>query len=179
MATLTSLARFAKRNLIFSVVAAGVIAACGGESAPAAAPATVAPSATRAVLPTVAQATLSPAAVATGGDQGNTGNGPRPGENELVRQWSRGQCEGNGPVTFEVAPFPADQVGYILPLGLMTGGHVTPVDHQYYAARGAVAGDNDVSEATDVLALADGYIVEITHRTQVNEFTEAALIYER
>jgi hypothetical protein len=40
-------------------------------------------------------------------------------------------CTG-GRITFEYPPVDLDQIEYITPLGLMSGSHVTPVDHQYY-----------------------------------------------
>lgn len=39
-------------------------------------------------------------------------------------------CDGD--VTFEHAPVDLDAVEYLMPFGLMTGSHVTPVDHQYF-----------------------------------------------
>jgi len=35
-------------------------------------------------------------------------------------------------MTFDYPPVDLDAIEYITPLGLMTGSHVTPVDHQYY-----------------------------------------------
>lgn len=56
---------------------------------------------------------------------------------------------------------PLDQVSFILPYGLVTGGHVTPVDHQYY--NGLLA-NNSLRDTYDVIAPADGTLVSIQHR---------------
>src|SRR4051812_32749492 len=40
-------------------------------------------------------------------------------------------CSGEGATSIG-PPMKVDQIGFIQPYGLMVGGHVTPVDHQYY-----------------------------------------------
>ncbi|MBI3624122.1 hypothetical protein HY218_00665, partial [Candidatus Saccharibacteria bacterium] len=47
------------------------------------------------------------------------------------KQLTNGKCSGTGSVKI-TPPMQLEQVGFILPYGLMVGGHVTPVDHQYY-----------------------------------------------
>jgi hypothetical protein len=59
-----------------------------------------------------------------------------------------------------------DQLAYILPLGLMVAGHVTPIDHQYYAPKSAIGSQGERSGGPDLYALANGTIVQITHRTE-------------
>ncbi len=72
---------------------------------------------------------------------------------------THGQCTGEGPVRI-TTPMPLAQVSSVLPYGLMVGGHVTPVDHQYYNGLDPKA----VRDTYDVVAPADGTIVELTHR---------------
>ncbi|MFC2105735.1 hypothetical protein ACFLS0_03180 [Candidatus Bipolaricaulota bacterium] len=50
----------------------------------------------------------------------------------LSQYFTRGQCQGSGDVRFTAAPADPADLSHIFPLGLMTGAHVTPVDHQYY-----------------------------------------------
>jgi len=40
-------------------------------------------------------------------------------------------CEG-GYTTFDYPPVNLDKTELVVPLGLMTGGHVTPIDHMYF-----------------------------------------------
>jgi hypothetical protein len=72
---------------------------------------------------------------------------------------AEGNCEGVGSTTI-ATPMRMSQVGFISPYGLMVGGHVTPVDHQYYYGLSI----NSPRDAYDVLAPADGFIVSIMHR---------------
>lgn len=76
------------------------------------------------------------------------------------RQLTGGNCSGAGSVPIG-PPMPLDQVGFILPYGLVTGGHVTPVDHQYY--NGLLA-NNSLRDTYDVIAPADGTLISIEHR---------------
>lgn len=41
-------------------------------------------------------------------------------------------CKGEGTVTFTYPPRKIEDIEIIQPMGLMIGGHVTPIDHQYY-----------------------------------------------
>ena len=78
----------------------------------------------------------------------------------LVQEWSRGQCQGSGPVKFTHYPMNLTDVGIILPYGLMADGHVTPIDHMYFSPQ-------DFQSPRDkypVFAIADGTIVNISHR---------------
>ncbi len=60
-----------------------------------------------------------------------------------------------GSIIFEYPPFNLDKIKYIEPLGLMSGGHVTPVDHQYYIS-------ND-DTWVEVYSPADGIVTSIQH----------------
>ena len=53
-------------------------------------------------------------------------------QNSFSREWSKGNCEGQGPVQFTEAIADPKEIEAIWPLGLMANDHVTPVDHQYY-----------------------------------------------
>src|SRR3989338_10921630 len=44
-------------------------------------------------------------------------------------------CAGKGTVTFNFPPMRLHDVELIEPIGLMIGGHVTPIDHGYYYAK--------------------------------------------
>jgi hypothetical protein len=48
-------------------------------------------------------------------------------------------CRGKGPGTIAASPIALSDLAYIQPMGLMIGGHVTPIDHGYFYIKGAVA----------------------------------------
>jgi len=52
-------------------------------------------------------------------------------KNILDKDWSHGQCKGNGTVNFGAAPMSPEDILVIIPMGDMIGGHVTPIDHMY------------------------------------------------
>jgi len=80
---------------------------------------------------------------------------PYPGN--LAQVFSRGQCVEREDVRFSAAPADVENVSHIYPLGLMTGSHVTPVDHQYYYWASL-----DVAvDAYPVYSPADGVVVEV------------------
>ena len=68
---------------------------------------------------------------------------------------SHGTCEGDGPGRLTAAPMNPEDLAQILPMGMMTGGHVTPIDHQYYSPRVF----NSAPDSYEVYAPFDGYIV--------------------
>ncbi len=68
-------------------------------------------------------------------------------------------CAG-GRVTFEYPPVDLDRIEYVTPLGLMSGSHVTPVDHQYY--QNFKEPDWDIT----VYSPAAGTITDIQHMQQ-------------
>ena len=74
---------------------------------------------------------------------------------------SGGNCSGTGPVTLSVSPMKAEDISSIIPYGWMTGPHVTPIDHQYFAP----ANWDSPRDAYEVRALADGHITQVQHRT--------------
>jgi hypothetical protein len=89
---------------------------------------------------------------------------------DLNQQWSRGKAEGKGAVRLTHSPMRLEDIERIIPSGLMVGGHVTPIDHQYYYPRG--------DKACDVFAPADGFVVMIGHRVQLSGSTEKKRDYD-
>lgn len=77
----------------------------------------------------------------------------------LSQYFTRGQCEGSGDIRFTAAPANPDDLSHIFPLGLMTGSHVTPVDHQYYYWASLSVPLN----AYTVHSPADGVVVQVDY----------------
>lgn len=74
------------------------------------------------------------------------------------------QCEGEGSKKLGSAPMNMSDVGNIQPMGLVAGGHVTPVDHQYYYGKNLAAAPSTYN----VLAPGDGTLVNIEVRPRGN-----------
>ncbi|MEI6478369.1 MAG: hypothetical protein WCO52_05285 [bacterium] len=74
---------------------------------------------------------------------------------------SNNECTGTGSKTLSSAPMASKDIGVITPMGNMIGGHVTPIDHEYYYQKNPSA----PRDTYDVMAPADGSIVDIQHRT--------------
>ncbi|HSX41921.1 MAG TPA: hypothetical protein VLE93_01060 [Candidatus Saccharimonadales bacterium] len=74
------------------------------------------------------------------------------------KQLTANHCSGTGTVALNYAPMKPADISIIDPYGLTVGGHVTPVDHEYYWAK------NNVKDSSDVLALADGTLADIEYR---------------
>jgi hypothetical protein len=72
-------------------------------------------------------------------------------------------CTG-GRITFNHPPVNLEQIEWIVPLGLMSAGHVTPVDHQYYQA----AHNNQI----EVTSPGDGTITTIERMGPASERRE-------
>ena len=92
-----------------------------------------------------------------------SGNFPESGSNnDVSMQFSGGRCQGKGSVKLN-SIMNIEDVGFIEPMGTVKpfGGHVTPVDHQYY---------HPISESENpqynVYAPFDGAIVSIEHFVQ-------------
>jgi hypothetical protein len=68
-------------------------------------------------------------------------------------------CNGTGTVTFPRPPMNLSDFSKFLPLGIVVGGHVTPIDHAYFAPLPGAGGD-----AAPVYAIGDGTIVDIQTR---------------
>ncbi|MSR71138.1 MAG: hypothetical protein EXS50_00480 [Candidatus Taylorbacteria bacterium] len=71
-------------------------------------------------------------------------------------------CTGTGPVMFGTSPMKLEDIGIVLPYGLMVGGHVTPIDHMYFSP----VIFNSPRDKYEVRAMADGMITSISERTQ-------------
>ncbi|TAH36715.1 hypothetical protein EYC59_00885, partial [Candidatus Saccharibacteria bacterium] len=73
---------------------------------------------------------------------------------------SKNNCEGEGSKKLGSAPMRPSDISTILPYGLVAGGHVTPVDHQYFLGTNQKAAPNTY----DVLAPGDGTLVTVEVR---------------
>ncbi len=72
-----------------------------------------------------------------------------------------GNCTGSGSKELTSLPMRTDQMSIVVPYGLLAGGHVTPIDHQYYWGK-VQMGEPDMY---DVLAPGDGKLVQIQYRS--------------
>jgi hypothetical protein len=68
-------------------------------------------------------------------------------------------------VAFEYPPFDLEKVAYILPMGGLSGSHVTPIDHQYYVSYDFTSGDDAVVDI-EVYSPGDGVVTEIQHMSE-------------
>ncbi|MEQ2008283.1 MAG: hypothetical protein ABMA26_15925 [Limisphaerales bacterium] len=96
-------------------------------------------------------------------------NGPRPltpkTTAEMLNQmWSRGQATGKGPVRLQNLSLRLEDIATIIPMGLTASGHVTPSDHLYILPKSSP----DRARRTDVVAVADGFLVVIQWRPNGN-----------
>lgn len=69
-------------------------------------------------------------------------------------------CKGSGPVEFTVSPRKMEDLGLFVPMGLMLGDHVTPIDHGYFYPPNWKM-DVTSAELKDVFVPADGVITTI------------------
>ncbi len=77
---------------------------------------------------------------------------------------SGGHCSGTGSSKLSVSPMKAEDYAFIEPYGLMVGGHVTPVDHQYFSPTVF----NSKPDTYEVHAMGDAKIVSIeVHPTRI------------
>lgn len=70
-------------------------------------------------------------------------------------------CSGKGTVIFTSPPRRLTDIGLIEPIGLMIGGHVTPIDHGYYYPPRWQPQDSP-STMRDVLSPGDGILSEVS-----------------
>ncbi|HLC20269.1 MAG TPA: hypothetical protein VJK72_05080 [Candidatus Nanoarchaeia archaeon] len=83
------------------------------------------------------------------------------------------QCKGSGTVEFTHAPMRIEDIELIQPIGLMIGGHVTPIDHGYYFAKTWTAVEDRAPETfVDVFAPAAG-LIEV--QTMPEEFATSSV----
>lgn len=85
---------------------------------------------------------------------------------------SSGKCSGEGSTELTHLPMDEADFGVILPYGLMVGGHVTPIDHQYFTPRE----QNSARDAYPVYAMGDATITDIQPRTD-NRGTEYRFVF--
>ncbi len=69
-----------------------------------------------------------------------------------------GGCVGSGSVPLSVSPMNIADIGLVIPMGLMVGDHVTPIDHMYFQPLVF----HSKPDTYDVYANADGVIHEIS-----------------
>lgn len=70
---------------------------------------------------------------------------------------SGGHCKGSGETTFTHLPMNASDFSLLIPYGLTVGGHVTPIDHQYFQPTVF----QSAKDAYPVYAMADSQITGI------------------
>lgn len=73
---------------------------------------------------------------------------------------SKNNCSGEGSKKLGSGPMDPKDISIIEPMGLVAGGHVTPVDHQYFYA----ANQKAAASTYDVLAPGDGTLVTVEVR---------------
>lgn len=81
-------------------------------------------------------------------------------DNIFSRQYSQGKCQGSGTTTFVYPPMRIEDIGSILPYGLMVDAHVIPTSHGYVSP----VVFNSPPDAYPVYAIANGTIVFVAHR---------------
>lgn len=74
---------------------------------------------------------------------------------------SNGKCQGTDKVKLTHLPMREQDFSILIPYGLVVGGHVTPIDHQYFSP----AAYNSPRDAYPVYAMADATITDIQPRT--------------
>jgi hypothetical protein len=79
---------------------------------------------------------------------------------ELIHEKEDGAKECDGKTVFNFPPVNLEKTELLVPLGLMAGSHVTPVDHQYFQNFANAKPD------IEVYSPADGIITSIQHRFQ-------------
>ncbi len=82
-------------------------------------------------------------------------------------------CSGKGTVLLTHPPMQIGMIETILPIGMMIGGHVTPIDHGYYTAKTWQPGDrrNDANAFVDVFAPAAGTVTLV--QSMPSEFSSS------
>jgi hypothetical protein len=91
---------------------------------------------------------------------------PSPNAADLAGQrLSAGKCSGTAKPQLTQLPMEANDYAFILPYGVMVGGHVTPVDHQYFSPTVF----DSPPDAYPVYAIADGYLHSIQTRTHAGQ----------
>ena len=89
------------------------------------------------------------------------------------KKLSSNSCEGEGDATFTYLPMKADDFAVLIPYGLMVGGHVTPIDHQYFQPTNF----QSARDTYPIYAMADAKLVDIQPRTTPGHGTDYRLIF--
>jgi hypothetical protein len=106
------------------------------------------------------------------GDNKESGDNPKatstsPAEQAAIetgKQLSGGYCNGSGGKKLSSLPMKLDDFAFIEPYGLMIGGHVTPIDHQYFSPTVF----NSPKDTYEVRAMGDAKLVNVeTHPTRI------------
>lgn len=87
------------------------------------------------------------------------------GADRAGKQLSAGHCTGTDKPKLTHLPMDSQDFGFILPYGLMIGGHVTPVDHQYFSP---IVFDSKPS-TYNVYAMADSTLVGVSTRQHLGQ----------
>ena len=89
-------------------------------------------------------------------------------------QSNRG-CIGKGTAAFAYPPMRIEDIKIIEPIGLMIGGHVTPIDHGYYTAKIWIPGENreDPSKFVDIFAPASGTVTSV--QSMPSEYSSSSI----
>lgn len=80
-------------------------------------------------------------------------------------------CRGKGPGTITASPIALNDLAYVQPMGLMAGGHVTPIDHGYFYTKGAMA---TPPQQTPVYAPMAGNVSSVTRTVRQNGLAQVA-----
>ncbi len=105
----------------------------------------------------------------------NTANEPTIVESaaqKAGKELSNNKCSGTGPGTLTHSPMDAEDFSIIIPYGLTAGGHVTPIDHQYFSPKDY----KSARDSYEVYAMADSRLVDIGPRT-TDRGTEYRMVF--
>ena len=88
-------------------------------------------------------------------------------------KYNQPECTGSGPVSL-ISPMNLEYIGIIIPMGLMVGGHVTPIDHMYFQPTVF----HSAPDTYNVYADADGVIesIGVEPAFKENKYTKIRLV---
>lgn len=90
---------------------------------------------------------------------------------------SANRCQGTDKPQLTHLPMDTEDFSMIIPYGMTAGGHVTPIDHQYFEPVNRALG----RDAYEVYAMADARIVAVEPRARTDErgqpFTEYRMVF--
>ena len=95
-------------------------------------------------------------------------------ENEICQQlgFTKNNCDDINAIKFDYAPVNLDKTTLLLPLGLMAGSHITPVDHHYF--------QNFANKKFDIeiYSPGSGSITSIQHMPEANEGEDYRIVID-